>query len=165
MSNLKVLCAAALATAATAGCGYTTQRPFPQGVRTVYVDMFESKEFRRGLEMRLTEAVRKRLDMDTDYRNAPRDRADTILTGEVKAFRKSALASDFRTGLPREYVGQLLVSFRWKDVRSGRILAENPNLAQECNYVPSLYETEFEGLSKAIDLIAERIVEGMETPW
>ena len=147
------------------GCGYTTKRPHPQSVRTVYVDMFQSREFRRGIEMRLTEAVRKRIDMDTDYRNAPRRRADTLLTGEVKEFRQSAFADDFRTDLPREIVGQLVVGFRWKDLRTGKILAENPNLVQECNYVRSLDETEFEGLSKAVEDLAERIVENLETSW
>ena len=154
-----------LAVAMLSGCGYAAKRPFPESVRTVYVDMFQSKEFRREIEMRLTEAVRKRIDMDTDYHNAPRNRADTVLTGEVKEFRVTAFADDFRTGLPREKVGQLVVSFRWQDVRTGRILAENPNLIQSASYVPSLGETEFDGLSKAIDDIAERIVESMETTW
>jgi len=165
--NNKKLCGVwvGLALVCSGGCGYTTKRPHPQSVRSVYVDMFQSREFRRGIEMRLTEAVRKRIDMDTDYRQAPRQRTDTILTGEVKEFRQSALVDDFRTGLPREIVGQLVVSFRWKDVRTGKILAENPNLIQSCNYVRSLNETEFEGLSKAIDDLAERIVEGMETSW
>jgi len=156
---------AVLAAGAVGGCGYGTKRPFPDSVSTVYVDMFQSKEFRRGIEFRLTEAVRKRIDMDTDYRNAPRAQAHSILTGEVKEFRQSAFADDFRTDLPREMVGQLVVSYRWKDVRSGKILAENPNLVQECNYVRSLNETEFEGLGKAIDDLAERIVEGMESSW
>ena len=154
-----------LAVAALSGCGYTTKRPFPESVRTVYVDMFQSKEFRREIEMRLTEAVRKRIDMDTDYRNAPRDRADTVLTGEVKEFRVTAIADSFLTGLPREEIGQLIVSFRWKDIRTGKILAENPNLIQSASYVPSLGETEFVGLSKAINDMAERIVESMETTW
>jgi hypothetical protein len=156
---------AILAAVSAGGCGYTTKRPFPGSVRSVYVDMFQSKEFRRGIEFRLTEAVRKRIDMDTDYRNAPRAKADSILTGEIKEFRQNAFADDFRTDLPREIVGQLVVSYRWKDVRNGKILAENPNLVQDCSYVRSLDETEFEGLGKAIDDLAERIVEGMESPW
>lgn len=147
------------------GCGYSAKRPFPQSVRTVYVDMFGSKEFRRGLEMRLTEAVRKRIDMDTDYRNAPRNRADTLLTGGITEFRQTAFASDFRTDIPRQLLGQLVVHFRWKDVRTGRILAEAPNLVQETDYVAGVNETETDALNKAIDDLAERIVERMETPW
>ena len=56
-------------------------------------------------------------------------------------------------------------SFRWKDVRTGKILAENANMIQACSYVESLNETEYKGLSKAIDDLAEQIVESMETTW
>ncbi len=148
-----------------AGCGYTTRRPFPENVGNVYVEMFQTKEFRRNIEFQLTEAVRKRIDMDTELRNAPRDRADSLLTGEVIEFRQYGFANDFRTDLPRELVGQLVVSFRWKDLRTGRILAENRALVQETSYVKSVNETEFEGISKAVEDIAERIVEQMETAW
>ncbi len=148
-----------------AGCGYSTDRPFRKNVRTVYVDMFQSKTWRRGIEFRLTEAVRKRIDMMSDYRNAPRSQADTILTGEVVAFNQAAFGFDFRTALPRELVGQLVVSFRWKDVRSGEILAEVPRLVQDTNYVASVYETETDALLKAVDGLAVLIVDRMETTW
>lgn len=147
------------------GCGYSTKRPFPQNVRTVYVDMFQSKTWRRGIEFRLTEAVRKRIDMVADYRNAPRNQADTILTGEVVAFNQAAFGSDFQTALPRQLVGQLVVSFRWKDVRSGEILAEVPRLVRDTDKVPAVYETETDALNKAVDGLAVLIVDRMETTW
>ena len=147
------------------GCGYSTKRPFPQNVRTVYVDMFQSKTWRRGIEFRLTEAVRKRIDMVADYTNAPRNRADTILTGEVVAFNQAAFGSDFRTALPRQLVGQLVVSFRWKDVRSGEILAEVPRLVQDTDYVSTVHENESDALLKAVDGLAVLIVDRMETTW
>jgi hypothetical protein len=147
------------------GCGYSTKRPFRQNVRTVYVDMFQSKTWRRGIEFRLTEAVRKRIDMMSEYRNAPRNQADTILTGEVVAFNQAAFGFDFRTALPRELMGQLVVSFRWKDVRSGEILAEVPRLVQDTRKVPAVYETETDALNKAVDGLAVLIVERMETTW
>lgn len=156
---------AVLLAAIAGGCGYTTDRPFPQHVRSVYVDMFQSKEFRRGIEMRLTEAVRKRLEMDTDYVNAPRARADTILTGEVLEFRQAAFAGDFRTDLPREIGGVLIAGFRWKDQRTGKVLAENPRLIQQVEYVRSVGETEFTALDQAVDGLARLIVQQMETTW
>lgn len=147
------------------GCGYSARRPFPKDVRTVHVEMFASREFRRGIEFDLTEALAKRIQQDTPYRLAERERADTVLTGEVKEFRQAALVSDFRTGLPREIAGVLVVSFRWRDQRTGEILAENENLLQHVEYIPSLDEGEPIGLSRAIERMAERIVEQMESPW
>ena len=89
-------------TTLSAGCGYTTQRPFPQNVSSVFVEMFHTKDFRRDLEFRLTEAVVKRIEMDTDYRIAPRKDADTVLSGELLEVTQNTLGEDFRTDLPRE---------------------------------------------------------------
>ncbi len=149
----------------TAGCGYQTSGLYREGIRTVYVDMFQSKEFRRGIEMRLTEAVRKQIDLKTPYRNAPRNRADTVLSGEVVEFRQATLGRDFVTYLPREVGGQLIVGFRWKDRRTGKILAENPHLVQQVEYIPPVGETEFRGLAEAVEDMAERIVDQLERPW
>ncbi|MFQ5495340.1 MAG: hypothetical protein ACE5EX_08145, partial [Phycisphaerae bacterium] len=83
MSRLSVLRAVWLITAATAlagGCGYSTRRPFRTDIQTVHVDMIHSKEFRRELEFRLTEALVKRIEMDTPYRIAGRRSADAVLT-------------------------------------------------------------------------------------
>jgi len=150
---------------AAGGCGYSTERPFPQHVRSVYVDLFASKEFRRGLEMRLTEALRKQIELNTDYVNTGRQRADTIVSGEVLEYRQAAFVGDFRTDLPREIGGALVVSFRWKDQRTGKLLAENPRLVQQVEYVPFVGETDFTAIDLAVDGMARQIVRQMETTW
>ena len=73
---------------AAGGCSYSTGRPFPATVKTVYVEMFGSREFRRSLEFQLTEALQKRILMDTDYTLADKTRADTMLSGEVLDVRQ-----------------------------------------------------------------------------
>ena len=47
------------------GCGYSADSLYRKNVRTVYVEMFHSKEFRRDIEFHLTEAVRKQIDRMT----------------------------------------------------------------------------------------------------
>ena len=59
------------------GCGYTTTRPFPTDIQRVHVEMFHSREFRRELEFRLTEAINKRIEMDTPYRIVSRADAES----------------------------------------------------------------------------------------
>ena len=71
------------------GCSYSTVRPFPTDIQTVHVEMFQSREFRRELEFRLTEAITKRVEIDTPYRIASRRTADTLLTGEILAVLKN----------------------------------------------------------------------------
>ena len=92
----------AMCAGALSGCGYSMRRPFPPDIATVHVEMFHSKEFRRELEFRLTEALVKRIEMDTPCRIAPIQTADALLTGEVVKVENRTLGDDFDLDLPRE---------------------------------------------------------------
>src|SRR6185503_5634240 len=112
------------------GCGYSadrkaifrTENARKQPIRTVAVDVFASHEFRRGLELQLTEAVKKRINADSPYRLANKTYSDTVLTGEVREVKQSTIGRDFRNVLPRETAASIVVSFQWKDLRTGEIL-------------------------------------------
>ncbi len=147
------------------GCGYSTQRPFRDGIQTVYVEMFESKEFRRDLEFQLTEALIKRIEMDTPYRIADRQAADTVLTGEILEVQQRGLGNSFRTNRPREVAATILMRYSWKDQRTGEILVDRPRFAFTTNYIPDVGETFPKGMIRGLDQAAERIVETMETGW
>lgn len=147
------------------GCGYSTERPFRQDVRTVHVPIFQSREFRRGLEFQLTEALQKRIQLDTPYRLASKRKADTELIGEVIEVRQTTFGSDFVTGLPRETGATIIVAFRWKDLRTGEILVERPRFTQTAEYIRPIGEDFFLGSERFIDRLAEAIVEQMEEPW
>jgi hypothetical protein len=147
------------------GCGYSNESLHRTSVRTVFVDMFQSREFRRGIEFQLTEAVRKQIDRATPYRNAPRQKADTVLSGEVLDWREATLGKDFITNRARETAGTLVVRFRWKDMRTGRILVERPRFLTTVTYVRPTEESVFNARDDAVNRLARRIVEEMETPW
>lgn len=147
------------------GCGYSTSRPFPDDIQTVHVKMFQSREFRRDLEFQLTEALVKRVNMDTPYRIAPLKTADTELTGEILEVRNRTLGDDFETQLPRETASDYVVAFRWKDLRNGRVLAERERFVYSATYIPPVGETFSTGSIRGLDGLAEAIVETMESPW
>lgn len=147
------------------GCGYSTQRPFPQNVRTVCVEMFQNRDFRKDLEFPLSEAVIKRIEMDTHYRLASRSQADTIISGEIVEIRQNTLGDDFRSDLPRETAVTFVVSFRWKDQRSGKILAERRRLSYTTTYIKPVGESFFDGASRGLEGVAEQLVEAMESTW
>lgn len=158
-------CAACGLVIAAGGCGYSSSPLQRQDVRTVYVEMFQSKEFRRGLEMQITEALRKEIDRGTPYRNAPKNRADTILSGEVLEVRQAVLGKNWLTDMPSELAATFVISYRWKDMRTGRILVENKQFTQTVEYVPPAKETFFIGSAEAVNKLARRIVDSMETGW
>jgi len=150
---------------ALTGCGYSTTRPFRTDIQTVHVEMFQSKEVRRELEFRLTEAVAKRVEMDTPYRLAPRQRADAVLSGEILEVQNRTLGDDYALGLPREIGSTVVVRVRMQDARSGEILIERPRLVHRTSYIPPVGETFTQGMTRALDGLAERIVELMEVQW
>jgi len=160
-----VLIGLLLTSAAMAGCGYRAGGPYRSDIRTVYVDMTGSKEFRRDLEFMLTEALKKRINTDTPYRLAPREKADTILVAEVLEERQAAMAPDFRSRQPREKTLTLAVRVQWKDVRTGRILVDHPALLQAVDYLIPTGETERLAQERAIDRLAGRIVALMYEDW
>ena len=147
------------------GCGYQAGGPFRTDVKSVYVDMFESREFRRDLEFLLTEAVKKRVGMSTPYRLASKEKADTILTGTVLEQRQAAFAPDFLTRQPREKQMTMIVQLQWKDLRSGEILLDQPVELQSVDYLPPAGETEKYSQQKAMDRLAARIVAKMYDEW
>ena len=148
-----------------AGCGYSARRPFPTSIRTLHVEMFHSKEFRRELEFRLTEALVKRIEMDTPYRIAPRQSADALLSGEILEVENRVFGDDFDNDLPREIGSTIAVRYRFRDLRTGDILVEMPRYVHQTSYIPPVGETFAQGMTRGIDALAERIVENIESDW
>jgi hypothetical protein len=127
--------------------------------------MFGSREFRRDLEFMLTEAVKKRIGADTPYRLAAREKADTILTGEVLEERQAAWAPDFLSRQPREKQLTLAVKLQWRDVRTGKLLADVPVQLQTVDYLTPTGETEKFAQERAVDGLARQIVAKMYEDW
>jgi hypothetical protein len=161
------------ATVVLAGCGYTTDRDKiirttnskNERIRTVALDIFQSKEFRRGLELQLTEALAKRIEGETPFKLAKKDRADTILTGEIVEIRQATLGREFQTLTPRETAQTVIVNFQWKDLRTGEVLMDRPRFVQTVDYVKPLGEDFDHASQRAMNRLAVRIVEQMESDW
>ncbi len=156
---------ALIAICVASGCGYSTKRPFRTDIQTVHVEMLESREFRRELEFRLTEAVIKRIEMDTPYRIGSKHTADASLSGEVLSVKNHVFGDDLSTGRPREIGSTVIVRFRFQDMRSGDILVDRPRFVYQTSYIPPVGETFTVGMTRALDGLAEQIVETMETDW
>lgn len=147
------------------GCGYTTEPLYRTSIDSVYVEMFQSREFRRGIEFQLTEALRKEIDRTTPYHNAPREKADTVLSGEILEWREQTLGRDFVTNLPRETAATLAIRYRWKDQRTGKLLVDQPRFITTIQYVRPAGETTYNAREDATVRAARLIVQSMESPW
>ena len=59
----------------------------------------------------------------------------------------------------------MTVNFRWKDLRSGRILLERRNYQQTAPFYGTVGEGEFVGRQSAIERLALAIVQEMQADW
>jgi hypothetical protein len=146
--------------------GYTNRPLFRDDIRTVAVPIFKTGRtlFRRGLEMQLTEAVIKQIESRTPYKVVPRDRADTVLDGEVLAFTERVLTETPRNE-PREVQVTVTVRMLWRDLRSGEVLREARRLSENATFVVDVGETEAQATLDSFDDLVERIVELLETDF
>ena len=153
-----------LAALAIWSCGYSTRPLYDPAYRTVAVPIFDNKSFRREWEFRLTEAIAENIEARTPYKIAPREKADTILTGEIVDDVENVLTRRLGTNLPRESQFTVLVNFTWKD-RSGRVLVERKDFNRSATEIPQLGERAEDAEQMAIERLAAAIVDQMQTEW
>ena len=108
------------------GCGsYSNSWPYREDVRSVYVEMFDTKSFRRGHEYVFTDALCKRIEAQTPYKIvADRNIADTILSGTLSSIGQGVLAMERESGKPLENEAIVSVTVNWKDLTNGDIIIE-----------------------------------------
>jgi len=153
---------------ALAGChgeGYRWDSTYRKGIHTVAVPIFTSKSYYRGAEFGVTEALIKALEANTPYKVVPKERADTILEGEILEVRLSTLSEDIHSAIPQEQLLALTVNFTWKDLRTGRILVSRRGWEQASTFYPTLGEGQFEGAQSATEKLALAIVHELEGDW
>lgn len=155
-----------------AGCGYMLGSAYQAEVRTVAVPTFTTSSYRRGIEYRLTEAVQSQIKMRTPFRLAHESVADTQLTGRLVNVRKRTLGETGQDD-PRELQLSLAVEVTWEDLRTGRILAQQQipvspevvRLVTRAEFAPEVGQSRATATQDAVDRLARRIVEMMESPW
>jgi hypothetical protein len=170
--------------AAVSGCGYS-QSDYSQGitaegadpapaanrslyrtdVQTVAVPIFANRSFERNLEFDLSKAVVNYMESATPYKVVPKERADTILEGEITYVDIDTVNNSPFTSTPQEQLMMIRVNFTWKDLRTGRILAERKRFDQSGTYYPTLGEGRFVGAQNNIERLAIAIVQELQADW
>jgi len=155
-----------------AGCGwdrlgtYSDQWLYPEGVSSVYVEMFDNRTFRRGIEYELTDAVAKRIEVETPYKIvSDRDKADTVITGQIVSIGEAVLTGERNTGRPLEKEAQVQAIVSWKDMKTGRLLVDSAAVSASASF--SNWQGQSFGYASAVasNRLAERIVELMQKSW
>ena len=163
-------CIAVLGNLFFGGCsemaGYSNESLFPQDIDTVYLEMFDNQTFRRGAEYDLSDALSKRIEVDTPYKIvSSRDRADTVISGQIVSIGEMALSTERETGLILEKEIELTALVNWKNLKTGELLIDNFSLSATASYSEYQQQDVKYASNLAANNLARKIVELMEIKW
>jgi hypothetical protein len=146
--------------------GYTDESLFPSDVQSVRLEMFDNQTFRRGIEYELSDALAKRIEVDTPYKIVTDpDRADTVMGGQIVSIDELALATDRELGTVLESEVQVRAVVHWKNLKTGELMIDYLQASAATSY-STLQMQDFKYASSvAANNLARKIVELMEASW
>ncbi len=155
---------------ALCGCaelsGYSNESLFPQKVDSICLEMFDNQTFRRGTEYELSDALSKRIEVDTPYKIvSSRHRADTVISGQIVSIAEFALSTERETGRVLEKEVELKALVNWKNLMTGELLIDNQSVTASASYSEYQQQDFKYASSLAANNLARKIVELMERKW
>lgn len=146
--------------------GYSNEPLFPRDVGTVCLKMFDNQSFRRGVEYELSDALAKRIEVETPYKIiSDEDLADTVISGQITAIGELALSVDRDIGSVLEQEVELQAVVTWKNLKTGELLIDHQPVSASASY--SQYQRQDFKYASALaaNNLARKIVELMERNW
>ena len=146
--------------------GYSNDSLFPENVRSVCLKMFDNQSFRRGIEYDLSDALAKRIELETPYKIvSDAGRADTVISGQIISISEFALSTDREIGSVLEKEVELQAVVDWKNLKTGQLLIDHQEVRAAASYSPYQMQDFKYASSLAANNLARKIVELMERKW
>ena len=117
----------------TSACGYSIHGHLPADLKTVAVPVFGNRTAKPFVETEMTRALADAFATDGRLKVVSRDRADTILEGEVTRYELISIAFDSSTNV-RLYRLVVTMNVRFRDVRRDMILFREDNLSEKADF-------------------------------
>ena len=161
--------AALLATPVLSGCLYGFNAGTGLELETIAILPFENETTRLELTQELHDLLLRNLPGALGLRLAGEDVADAIVTGTIRDY--GLRAPNYRGGgdpgqapevLQREV--NVVVAVQILDVERNLILWDDPSLRTEGQYLEGSEDEETAKL-QALDLMVQRIVDGLQSNW
>ncbi len=149
------------------GCGYTQTELFNTEYQSVAVPIFQNKTFYRGVELDLTEALIKEIELRSPYKVVATRTAQTVLEGQIVSISQRPLSNTREGGLVQETELTMVVNFLWKQQSDGKTLRRRDGIIAVGRYVAStpISEPMATGQHIATQEMAKRIVDTMRSDW
>ncbi len=157
------------------GCAnyrFGTQQLYRADVRTIHVPIVRSDSLRPDLGVRLTEIIQRRIEERTPFKIVSDSTADSTLVCRLTSDLKEVITENANDD-PRVLRTSLTVDCTWTD-RRGLVLMENRFLppgetsfyfAQNASMVPEAGQSIVTSQQRAMERLADHIVDQMEARW
>ncbi|QDV21798.1 hypothetical protein Q31a_00770 [Aureliella helgolandensis] len=171
LAPLALLC---LGTAAVGCAGYQlgSRSLFNPNIRTVHIPVIRNDTWRHNIGVQLTEAVIKVVELNTPYKVVGPANPDSTLTCRVATQTKRTV-TEASTDEPRVIETLISLEVTWLD-RQGNPLMENRFVPmgefsyyfiQGADFVPEGGQSMATAQQKAVERLADQIVQQMEIRW
>jgi len=166
LSALMLLCACALCLSFCGCAGYSNESLYPDDVSSVCLEMFDNQSFRRGVEFDLSDALAKRIEVNTPYKIvSDSDRADSVMSGQIVSIGNFALSIDPEIGGVLEQEVEVRAVVNWKNLKTGQLMIDHLSVSAAASY-STYQQQDFKYASTlAANNLARKIVELMEKKW
>jgi hypothetical protein len=119
--------------AATA-CGYSVRGNLPDHIKTVAIPVFVNRTAVPAVEAVITGAIVEAFATSGRLRVVSRERADSVLEGEIVGYQLQALAFDPAANV-RQYRLVVTLNLRFLDTRGNEVLFEESGVQEQANFV------------------------------
>jgi hypothetical protein len=146
--------------------GYSNESVFPEEISSVCLKTFDSGTFRRGVEYELSDALAKRIELETPYKIvSDLDRADTVMSGQIVSMGELALSTDREMGRVLEREVEVRAVVDWKNLKTGQLMIKHRLVSASASYSADQMQDFNYASTLAANNLARKIVELMERNW
>jgi hypothetical protein len=157
------------------GCGvYSFSGSSIPGIKTIAVPLFDNQTQEYGIRENLTSAVADRFVKDNTLKVVNEKITDSILHGSITKYIRESHTFDEQENI-KEYIVRIWVNVWFEEKKSKKIIWKDDNregwgiyCVKDCvdeNGNPKSDETEDDGKQRAIDKLAEDIVNKTVKGW
>lgn len=168
LARLALSALAAAIVVGLGGCGYSFRPPYNMKVRTIYVPMFKSTQYRQDLNIQFTQMLVDEINLRTPYRVVSDPaKADATLEGTIVFNDKNAMVENPQN-LPRHLLATMTVNATFTDNRRGaRTNRTFPaaSVNESAPFYGEIGESATAGFRKVLEKIVRDVVDMMEDPW
>ncbi|MCA9128920.1 MAG: hypothetical protein KDB22_17660 [Planctomycetales bacterium] len=141
-------------------------------IRTIHIPVIRNDSWRQEIGVQLTEAIQKSVELKTPFKVVGGPNADSTLTCRVTSQTKRTV-TEARTDEPRAVETLLTLELTWID-RRGNLLMENRFVPQGefayyfiqgADFVPEGGQSMATAQQRAIEQLADQVVQQMEARW